>query len=44
MLDVVSEAVHRLGRDQWWVSVHESLDHMADHEAAAYAADVALDA
>jgi len=36
MLDVVTDAVHRLGRDQWWDTVHDVLDQMTPEEVAAY--------
>jgi hypothetical protein len=34
-------AVHRLGRDQWWESVRSSLDQMTPDEAADYRAEAA---
>ena len=34
MLDVVTDAVHRLGRDEWWSSVRGALDRLSDAEAA----------
>jgi predicted transcriptional regulator len=34
MLDVVTDAVHRLGRDEWWASVHEALDEWTPVEVA----------
>lgn len=30
MLDVVTDAVHRLSRDEWWGTVHAALDEMSD--------------
>jgi len=36
MLDVVSDAIHRLGRDQWWDSVHHALDGMTEADRAGY--------
>lgn len=44
MLDVVSDAIHRLSRERWWETVHEALGQMADDDRAAYQAEVeALD-
>lgn len=39
MLDVVVDAVHQLRRDEWWSSVHHSLDQMSTSEARSYAAE-----
>jgi len=39
MLDVVTDAIHRLSRDEWWDTVHSALDQMSDDEAAAYRRD-----
>ncbi len=39
MVEVVSDAVHRLGRDDWWSSVHDSLDQLTPNEAASYQAE-----
>jgi hypothetical protein len=36
MLEVVTDAVHRLGREEWWSSVHEALDGFTSSEAASY--------
>ena len=36
MVDIVAEAVRRLRRDEWWASVHDSLDAMTPGEQAAY--------
>jgi predicted transcriptional regulator len=36
MLEVVTDAVHRLTRDQWWDSVHEAIDAMTTEEVGAY--------
>lgn len=36
MLDIVSDAVHRLSRDQWWDNVHEAIDAMTADEAEDY--------
>jgi hypothetical protein len=39
MLEVVTDAVHRLTRDQWWASVHEAIDSMTTEEVGAYRAE-----
>ena len=39
MVDVVSEAIHRLTRDEWWDGVHRELDGMTLEETAAYRAE-----
>ena len=39
MLDVVTDAVHRLGREEWWLSVRGALDELNDVEAASYRAE-----
>ncbi len=39
MLDVVTEAVNRLSRDEWWASVHDALDELSAVEAASYQAE-----
>jgi hypothetical protein len=36
MLDVVTDAVHRLSRDQWWDTVHDAIDQMTPEEVAGY--------
>ena len=36
MVDVVADAVHRLGRDEWWSSVRDALDDLAPSEVDAY--------
>ena len=36
MLDVVTDAVHRLGRDEWWSSVRSALDGLSAAEVASY--------
>lgn len=36
MLDIVTDAVHRLSRDQWWDSVHDAIDAMAADELGSY--------
>jgi len=39
MLEVVTDAVHRLGRDEWWSSVRDALDGLALAEVATYQVD-----
>ena len=39
MLDVVTDAVHRLSRDEWWSSVRDALDELSATEAASYQAE-----
>jgi hypothetical protein len=39
MLDVVTDAVHRLSRDQWWDSVHDAIDAMTADDAEEYRAE-----
>lgn len=39
MLDVVADAVHRLGRDEWWSSVHDALDELSPADVASYRAE-----
>ena len=39
MLEVVTDAVHRLGREEWWSSVRAALDELDDAEAASYHAE-----
>lgn len=36
MLEVVTDAVHRLGRDEWWSSVRDALDGLTSSEVASY--------
>ncbi|WP_419945933.1 hypothetical protein [Candidatus Poriferisodalis sp.] len=36
MLQVVTEAVHRLSRDEWWASVRHALDDLTSEQAASY--------
>ncbi len=36
MTEVVAAAVHRLGREQWWMLVRGALDGLSDAEAASY--------
>lgn len=39
MLQVVTEAVHRLSRDDWWTSVRDALDGLDSEQVAAYQAE-----
>ncbi len=39
MLQVVSDAIHRLGRDQWWGTVREALEQMSDDDHTGYRAE-----
>lgn len=39
MLDVVTDAIHRLTRDEWWDSVNEAIDAMSPEAVAAYRAE-----
>ena len=39
MLDVVTDAVHRLGREEWWSLVRGALDGLDDAEVASYRAE-----
>ena len=39
MLEVVTDAVHRLGRDDWWSSVRDALDGLTPSEVATYNAE-----
>jgi predicted transcriptional regulator len=39
MLEVVTDAIHRLGRDEWWSSVRDALDGMSPAEVASYEAE-----
>ena len=39
MVDVVADAVHRLGRDEWWQAARSALDGLTEAEAAAYQAE-----
>jgi predicted transcriptional regulator len=36
MLDIVTDAVHRLSRDQWWDNVHDAIDAMDADEIGSY--------
>ncbi len=42
MLDVVTDAIHRLDRDEWWATVHGALDATTGDEAAVHASEVEL--
>ena len=39
LLDVVTDAVRRLQRDQWWNGVHEVLEAMSPDDLADYQAE-----
>lgn len=39
MLEVVSDAVHRLKADDWWSSVHSALDALGPSDVTAYQAN-----
>lgn len=39
MLDVVSDAIHRLTKDQWWDAVHDSINAMTPDQVAEYQAN-----
>lgn len=39
MLEVVTDAVRRLGRDEWWSSVRDSLDGLSPDEVVGYQAE-----
>ena len=36
MVEVVSDAIHRLERDDWWASVHTALDDMSPSATKSY--------
>ena len=36
MVDVVTEAVRRLGRDEWWSAARSALDELSNAETASY--------
>ena len=36
MLDIVTDAVHRLSQDQWWDGVHDAIDAMTADDLGAY--------
>ena len=39
MVEVVADAVHRLGRDEWWLAARSALDGLTPVEAASYQAE-----
>ena len=39
MVEVVSDAVHRLSRDEWWVAARVALDELSDAEVGSYQAE-----
>lgn len=39
MLEVVADAVNRLGRDEWWSSVRNALDDLTPEETSLYQAE-----
>ena len=44
MLEVVTDAIDRLSREEWWEAVRTRLDEMSDEEVADYRAEAeALD-
>ncbi len=42
MVEVVTEAVHLLGRHEWWASVRHALDEMSPEQTAQYQAESRL--
>lgn len=42
MLDVVTDAVDRLRREEWWASVHRELDAMGDDDVRSYDEETAI--
>lgn len=40
LLDVVTDALARLKRDQWWAQVHAELETMTAEDLSEYHADV----
>lgn len=36
MLEVVTDAIHRLTRDEWWADVHDALDRLQPEEVDGY--------
>lgn len=42
MLEVVTDAVHRLSRDEWWDSVRDALDGLDAAEVALYQAESSM--
>lgn len=39
MVDVVTDAVHRLGSDEWWSAARSALDELSNAEVASYQAE-----
>ncbi len=39
MVDVVTDAVHRLGRDEWWSVARGALDALSNAEVTSYQAE-----
>lgn len=39
MVEVVTDAVARLGREEWWASVQDALDELSTAEVTTYAAE-----
>lgn len=39
MLEVVTDAIHRLTREEWWAGVHDALDRMPQHAVDGYRAE-----
>lgn len=39
MLDVVTDAIHRLTTEQWWDTVHDVIDAMSPEQLASYQAE-----
>ena len=39
LVEVVSDAVHRLERDEWWSTVHEALDGWGPQDVESYRSD-----
>lgn len=42
MLEVVTDAIGRLGRDEWWESVHQAVDDLDDDEIDGYRSDTGV--
>lgn len=42
MLDVVTDAIHRLSRDAWWETVVDALDTVTEEAAASHHAEAEL--
>ena len=39
MVEVVTDAIHRLAREEWWGTVHDALDAMTADQLDAYRAE-----